>query len=331
MEGGGFRGSQRARRRWALVVSAVVLSAIVGSAVGMVYVLTRSAGPGTPRAAVPLTRGPALARQVAILGNGSMILDVPLMTMYSAPRLSVKGFATSVEVSFASFSAAPSSKFSFQWALQSKTDLPVRFVLEADSVGGALTPAFVAGPGNDFAVYPAGLCVFPCIAIREVTSTELVGNQGLISAKWEMKYTVGLMVQSREFGGSRWLQVNYVLRPLALSFGVSLPYANVTSPVPSDLIAVGDPVHLMYGPGVSWQYNLSVRDFPQAPTPSRHSLPMVILHAGSVGDLVAVLSSTFAWNSAGDDRLGLSGTDGVDVTLQFYVDNRFGSLLVRYG
>jgi len=58
---------------------------------------------------------------------------------------------------------------------------------------------------------------------------------------------------------------------------------------------------------------------------------MVILHAGSVGDLVAVLSSTFAWNSAGDDRLGLSGTDGVDVTLQFYVDNRFGSLLVRYG
>lgn len=297
----------------------------------MVFVLTRSPPSGTPVAVIPPTEGAAPAREVAILGNGSMILDVPLMTMYSAPRLPVKGFATSVEVSFASFSAAPSSKFSFQWALQSKTDLPVRFVLETSSATGAFTPVLVAGPGNDFAVYPAGLCVSPCIANREVTSTELVGNQGLISAKWEMKYTVGLMAQSREFGGGRWLQVNYVLHPIALSFGVSLPYANVTSPAPSDLVAVDGPVHLTSVPGVSWRYNVSVHDFPQAPTPSRYSLPAVVLHAGSMGDLVAVLSSTFAWNSAGDDRLGLSGTDGVDVTLQFYVDTRFGSLLVQYG
>ena len=109
-----------------------------------------------------------------------------------------------------------------------------------------------------------------------------------------------------------------------------LPAPNVTSPSSGDLTPVGGPISLHYGRGLPWQYNVSIHQFAGPDRAFLHSVPPVDLDAGPIGHLTAVLTASFSWGRAEDDLLGLSGSDGVNVTLQFYLDARFGALLVRY-
>ncbi len=261
---------------------------------------------------------------VARLGNGSTWLDVPLMTLYSAPKLNVKGFATSVNLTWTSYSGEPSANITFQWGNVTGSSLPVHFVLDK-----APYVYFLQGPADGFTYLPAGLCVTSCISWSETTSTRNVGEQGVNAVLWRMNYTLLKMAATVDSVNETWIQVNYSFRPLLEIIGEPLPFANVTAPTSADLVAVGMPVTLDYSKGSAWQYNASVHDFPMPPAAFHNSLPAIVIHAGNL-NLTAVLSSQFGWGPPDDNWIGLSGTDGANVTLQFYMDARFGALLVQY-
>jgi hypothetical protein len=305
----------------------IVVVAVVVSVAGSLYyvygprgVPTRAQSPQPPP-----DNGNTSPREVARLGGGAVLLNVPLMTMYTAPDLRVRGFGTSVDLHWSSALAGPSTNFTFQWSRVTGTSLPVRFVFDP----GPPHPFFTGGPANGFVYLPAGACSSPCLSQSEDALSLAIGAQDAYFAIWRMNYTVHEMQAMQNHVNETWLQVNYSFSPRVRGTE-GLPAANVTVPGPTDLRPVGNPVHVLYGSGLSWRYNVSIHDFVPPEVSFRRSLPPVVFNAGLVGNLTAVLSSSFAWGPAEDYHLGLSGTNGVSVTLQFYVDDRFGSLLVRY-
>ena len=157
----------------------------------------------------------------------------------------------------------------------------------------------------------------------------MVGAQEAYFAIWRLDYSVHEMQARRNQVNETWLQVNYSFSP-RVEGTEALPAANATVPGPSDLLPVGGRVTLSYSAGLSWRYNVSIHDFVLPDSSFQHTLPSVVFNAGPEGNLTAVLSSSFTWGPAADYRLGLSGTSGVSVTLQFYLDDRFGALLVQY-
>src|SRR2546425_12909670 len=105
------------RPRWVRGLATLVAVALtLGGATYYVF------GPRGRPTAVPLSPGPpsdnanTSPREIARLSEGSAFLDVPLMTMYSAPALKVRGFGTSVELDWSSSSAGTSANVTFQWS-----------------------------------------------------------------------------------------------------------------------------------------------------------------------------------------------------------------------
>ncbi len=311
-------------RRLALIV-AVAVAASFGGSLYFVYGPRGVPTPAQPPQSPPPDGGNTSPREVARLGEGSVLLDFPLMTIYSAPDLKVHGFGTTAELYWSSSSTGPSTNITFEWSHATGTSLPVHFVFDP----GGPHPYFIAGPEDGFVYLAAGECSFPCLSQSEDFLTWMIGAQDAYFVVWRMDYSVHEMQAMRNHVNETWLQVKYSFSP-RVGGTESLPAANATVAGPADLLPIGDPVTLSYGRGLSWRYNVSIRQFPLPDAPFRHSLPLVVFNAGSAGNLTAILSSSFAWGPAQDYRLGLSGTNGVNVTMQFYLDDRFGALLVRY-
>jgi hypothetical protein len=307
-----------------MVAITVVLFSIAGAtylAYGPRALNTVPPPPPTP----PPDDGNTSPREVARLSEGSAILDVPMMPMYAPPALRARGFAVSAELFWSASPAGPSTNFTFRWGQVAGTSLPVRFVFDP----GPPHPYFTQGPDDGFVYWPTGLCVPPCSRLSEDYLTQRIGGQSAYFAIWRMHYIVHEMQAMRNHVNESWLQVNYSFSPRVVGTE-TLPASDTTAPGPTDLLPVGDRVALNYGRGVSWRYNVSIHDFAMPVSPFRHSLPPVVLDAGAKGHLTAVLSSSFVWGPAEDYRLGLSGTSGVNVTLQFFLDSRFGALLLQY-
>ena len=312
----GFRG-----------VAIVVVAAVLLSAGGALFYVLRPSG--QPVATLPPGSPPDVGnttpREIRKLSEGQAILDVPLMTFYSAPALNVRGFGTSAELSMSSSSAGPSSSFTFVWDQVTGTNLPVRFSFDP----GPPHPYFAKGPPDGFVYLPAGECIADCLRTGWGDATQRVGAKLAYFVIWRMDYSVHEMQAMRNHVNESWLQVNFSFSP-RVEGTEGLPAPNVTSPSSGDLTPVGGPISLHYGRGLPWQYNVSIHQFAGPDRAFLHSVPPVDLDAGPIGHLTAVLTASFSWGPAEDDLLGLSGSDGVNVTLQFYLDARFGALLVRY-
>jgi hypothetical protein len=306
-----------------MVVISVVLFSVAG---GMYYVYgPRTQATVSPPPVPPPDDGNTSPHEVARLSEGTAILDVPMMPMYGPPALKVRGFATSVELSWSASSMGPSTNFTFQWAQVGGTDLPVRFVFDA----GPPHPYFTEGPDDGFVYWPTGLCASPCARLSEDYLGWGIGEQSAYFAIWRMNYSVHEMEAMRNHVNETWLQVNYSFSP-HVAGTETLPASETSGAGPTDLLPVGERVDLNYGRGVPWRYNVSIHQFAMPAAPFQHSLPSVVLDAGAKGHLTAVLTSSFIWGPAEDYRLGLSGTSGVNVTLQFFLDKRFGALVVQY-
>jgi hypothetical protein len=307
----------------AIVVAAVVVVSL-GGAMYYGYGPRSQSTTNSPPPTTPPDDGNTSPREVARLSEGQTVLVVPMMPMYAAPALEAPGFGTTVELDWSSSSAGPSTNFRFHWDQVTGTSLPVRFVFDPGRV-----PYFTTGPDNGFVYWPVGLCASPCLRQSEDYLTGMIGAQAAYFAVWRLEYSVHEMQATRNHVSETWLQVNYSLSPRS-SGTETIPAENVTLPEPTDLVRVGNLVTLSYAREQSWRYNVSIHDFVLSDMPFRHSLLPAVFDAGVQGKLTAVLTSSFVWGPAEDYRLGLSGTSGVNVTLQFFLDNRFGALLVQY-
>lgn len=248
--------------------------------------------------------------QISLLSQGRIYLDAPLMTLYTFPSLTVDGFHVQTNVTF-----SPSTTFAFAWANVTGGDLPVLFVLtdggpfQGDASGGFTFRPTGFGAQSDFA------------AVRP-------GSSGVVLVRWAMDYTVRLMAQHAWFSDVRWVEVDYTLDAWGWFTG-NLPAGNVSAPSSADLVPVGPPVRFTYGPGYVWSYGVSVLDGPLPMRTFAYRLPAISIPAGSEGTLTAVLASSFHWGPGDDYRMRMGASDATNVSLQLYLDGRFGSLLAE--
>jgi hypothetical protein len=159
------------------------------------------------------------------------------------------------------------------------------------------------------------------------------GLEYLLSDLWLMNYTVTRMAATVASTEQNWVQVNYSLAWYG-GVGNSLPTGNVTVPTPGDLVALGGTTTYGYSKGSS-SFVLSLAG---SMIPSNmsflHSLPPVRISGGAAGNLTAVLTVRSGWNSATQYWLGWGfgpANGGGMITYRYYVDVRFGSILVQFG
>ena len=264
---------------------------------------------------------------VEVLGSGRIRLTLPYMTLYTAPDPGTSGFNVDTDIRFASHSTGPNTSVVWRWGPVVGTDLPVRFVLTYIPSGG-YSPEFQAGPANAFVHLPAGNCSAPCSEQAKGWNTAIVDRREVFLVNVNLTYDVVRMAETRDSVETMWLQVNYSLLP-RLEEARDLPTTNVSEPSPFDLVPVGGPILVQRSIG-PWNFTRSVDDFPMPSMPFTNTLSGIPFDAGELGTLGAPLTSEFRWNSAGKYEMRLGGTGDVDVTMQFYVDRRFGGLTVAY-
>ncbi len=242
-------------------------------------------------------------------GHGQVYLDVVFMTVYPPSIPGATDFNVTVTATFANGWHIP-----FSWGSVSGSALPVRFVL---------TPSdpFVSGPADGFVFSESG---------TGPTSITAVGPHppGAFVTLWSMNYSVRELSSWEGFGQVTWLEVDYALTALSLSFGDPLPVANVSAPVPSDLLPAGivDNLNLSLRPGYLWPV---AHDIYNATSPSptfHHTLPPVTFDAGSQGSFTASLTSAFQWAKGDNYRVAMSFSGNLHGYLTWYWDERFGSL-----
>ena len=268
---------------------------------------------------------------VDVLSNGTAYLDVPVMALYTAPVLNLPGFASNMSFAARTSAQGPSTYLTFQWGGVRGTNESVRFVLEAGPNPTA-GDDFVAGPTDGLRLFPAGPCAGACVNTTLTMGESSAGQQSVYRDVLRMDYSVVRMAATVGSVAQSWLQVNDSLTPEAIRIGDPLPTVNTTAPLPADLLPDGERVtyHLSRDSTVS--ILASIYDFHLSAASFRHALPPVLFDGGTAGTFTASLTSEFAWNSAGGYWLGWSAGPGApgNVTPQYYVDQRFGSLLVEF-
>ena len=249
-------------------------------------------------------------REVGVLSQGQLYLDVPLMTFYTFGALDVQGFHTSVEVSF-----APTSLLVLAWEDAHAGGLPVSFVV---SSGGGFESA---GSGG-FAFFLGGAPVLGPGSAQPGISAVLV-------SKWVLNYTVREMAFHDWLSDVPFLEVD--VRPSVWGWSeLLLPGANTTAPSASDLAPVGSPVRGIIDPGIPWSMNLSVHDLTLPQSRFVHVLPPITFPGGSAGPVTVTLSASFSWSKADTYKTGMWGSGAVNLSYQPFVDLRFGSIVATY-
>lgn len=314
--------SRSGARVAAIVIALILVVALVAAYV--VYVFAPEIRTGNPKLNIP-------AHVTSYLSNGTTLLDVPLMTEYTAPALQNHGFATNMSLTMSSAYGGPSTTFTFLWGNVSGTNETVRFVL-SPTVGESLAEAFEPGPPNGFLALPAGNCSQPGSSQSWGVGDENVGESAVFHELWRMEYNVSRMAATVDDVAQSWIQVNYSLEFVLAYAGDPLPAANVSLPSPSDL---SSPVFVA-------TYNLSkgqtigtlveARPLAAPLGPFRHLLQPMTIDAGAAGNLSVGLTSQFQWGPTDDIWLGWSLTAARDgpLTASYSVDLRFGSILVAF-
>ncbi len=303
-------------------ILAVLLIVVIVLAAVLSY--TFIVGLKSPLAQVP-------AHVTARLANGTTLLDVPLMTLYTAPAYQNHGFSTNVSLSMSSRFGGPSTSLSLRWGNVTGTAEPVRFAL-APTIGESLGTAFVQGPENGFLALPAGNCTQPGCVQRWGIEDPNPGDQSAYHEHWLMNYSVVRMAATVDGVSESWIQVNYSLEALAGFVGDPLPAANVTLPSAADLspAVLINSYNMTKGQTTAALVEVHSMALPYAPF--RHTLPLVAIDAGVVGNLTASLTSEFDWGPTETLWLGWSITAAHDgpLTATYSIDLRFGSPMVVF-
>jgi len=298
--------SERPRSRAFVVLVASVLGLALVLAGGLVFFLHSQPPPTT--------------RWVDVLSHGFADLEVPLMTLYTAPPIPTETVESYVNWSIGSTHAGPSTTYALEWELRSPSSLPVRFAFNASSSDPGLA---VDTTANGFLYHPAGVCGDRCSQTGITRGAGSAGVQDLFYQTWRMNYSVLRITVTVGSQRTSSLEVNFSLSP-GPGIGRPLPAANVTLPGPADLAP---------GPGIvnlpaAQRISVSVHGTSTSTSVFRHNASIVTFDAGALGSLTAQLSTRYQWSSA-DDYV-LSFFSSTHASLEFLVDLRFGSLLVRY-
>lgn len=308
------------RRRTSVSALAVVCLVVIASAVG--YVLYSAfQEPGAVN--VP-------AHVVAYLANASLWLDVPLMTLYTAPALQERGFNTNMSLSMWSFFDSPSANVTFRWGNVSGIGEPVRFVL-APTVGDSSGTAFRRGPSDGFIVLPAGNATRSGSDQGWEHGISTEGSQNVYHELWRMNYSAVRMSETVSSAERRWLQVNYSLVD-TLGIFDALPSANTSAPSTGDWVAVSGNVTLVLPKGATYYTLQEVHNVTLPAGPFRHTMSPLGLYLGGAGYITASLTSEFGWGAGAHYWLGwgVGPTNGANITWRYVVDARFGSLALQF-
>ena len=287
----------------------------VGCAVALIVAL------GVIDIFMPL-RSPSSVRSTEFLGRGDMILHVPIMTMYTAPPLPGQSVASNVTWSIRSTHNGPSTAYVLGWRLLSGPCVTVRFVLNttfSDPNAGSIGPSETR---DEFSYYPAGTCGLGCTERGLEQKVGGLGVADVVHVIWKMTYAVLNVTETSGAARSSFLEVDYSLSPMG-SVGEPMPAANVSRPSAKDLASVA-----IENVPAGNQITISARGLPQVPNVFSHDATTAAFDAGRLGTLTAHLTTQYSWSSVDDYRLSFSTT--TNVSLQFFLDLRFGSLLIEY-
>lgn len=268
---------------------------------------------------VPMGR-PALVRHVEVLGHGMKDLEIPIMTLYTAPPITGARVDSSVSWAIASTHLGPSTTYRFQWSPTSQGTLPVRFVLNStfsDLDGGGRVFSAI---DNGFLYYPAGTCGAGCTRIGTETGLGGAGIQHVVYEKWQLRYAVLNVTEVLGPSRTSFLEVEFSFVRSG-SVGSPMPAANISRPGPDDLAAL-----FIARVEAGGTIGLSVQGLTAVPNLFRNRVTTVAFDAGRLGSLSARLDSQYNWSSADDYRLSFSAS--TNATIQFSIDLRFGSLLI---
>ena len=292
-------------RRFAILVAGILGLALV-LAGGLVFLL--------------YSQPPTLTRHIEVLSHGFADLEVPLMTLYTAPAIPGETVDSYVNWSVGSTHAGPSTTYALEWELRSPSSLPVRFAFNASSSDPGLA---VDTTANGFLYHPAGLCGVGCSQTGITRGAGSAGVQDLFYQIWRMNYTVLRITVTVGSQRTSSLEVNFSLSP-GRSIGTPLPAANVTHPGPADLAPGPGIVNVSAGEKIA----VSVQGTSGSTRVFRHNASVVTFDAGVLGSLTGQLSTRYQWSSADDYVLSFSST--TNAWIEFLYDLRFGSLLIRY-
>lgn len=263
---------------------------------------------------------------VGTLGSGHGFVDVPLAAFYT-PNLSVPGFSTTANVSLA---ATPSfaTHITFTWTDVRGTSLPVQLVFVPTPGSNSPGEAFGPGPSNGFLYYLDGVPAAPVTLLRTTYGTVAAGADGLVWATWRVNYSAREMSVHDWLRDDHWVEVEYSITPVLYQVG-SMPAANVSHPQRGDLQPIGGPLRVSYQAGFPWSYSWTIHNVPMPPGPFTRTVGSVAFNAGSAGTVGANLTASFQWGPNDNNEVQASGSGPANLSLQVYVDMRFGSLLVE--
>ena len=305
---------------------ALILFAVIVVVVVVVAAVVAFAYLGRPPPS-PINVAPHV---VATLDNGTLDLDLPFWAWYSAPDLPLRGYTTSMNISYTSYASGLATEIRFAWGNVTGTAQPVRFVLERPvnvSLAGLIRPS----AADAFAYLPAGECVAPCTHVGLVGGTSgPSASPSLEFARLQMNYTVYRMAETVNSVAHEWLQVNYTFESFGTYGGQPLPTANVSLPVTADLVPA-TPVSTFNGSRTSpWSLNYSARELQPANLSFGNVLPAVRFMAGASGGFNATLASTFRWDATSDSWVGFGADRGTTLSYQLFFDIRFGTLVTVF-
>ncbi len=300
----------------------VVLACVVVASTAAVYLsrpvpVTPAPGPRPPTYPTPY---PTL---VEPLGSGNFTLTLPLLSLTNPDNASVPNVTFT---SYASFSSGYSgiSAINYTWTNASEVGLPVRFLLDPSETG------WTAGPGW-FVVQPGGACSEGC-SERVWWDWKPPGLTYFPVLEIYVSYVVTRVTLAPPLDALSWLDVTYRFGGTTSGGCLGIPGhavycdANVSEPSAADLTPAGSVQTVPLNPYYASSVTFPVQQFVDPSQVFHLTLPPISFDAGSYGTIRAQLVSSFSWGTASDASFQVQGMADHNVTIQFYIDNRFGSL-----
>lgn len=315
-------GLERSRRPTPHVRVVVALLAILVVASTAAVFLNPPAPPPQPPPPVGPpsypTPYPTLVRQV---GSGVFNLTLPLMISHNPDNASIPNVTFASYVSFSSGYNGISA-INYTWSNITGTQMPVRFLLDSSQTG------YRAGL-QWFVWWPAGACDTGC-AERLGWSVPLENVTLVAYTTVYTSYTVYEVTLAPPLESFSWLDVVYHFGGSSTggTYIGSFCYCDepFTEPSAAELRAVGPPLALGMDSLRPAAYHWDVSDFVDPSEVFHAVLSPRSFNAGPYGVIRAQPVSSFSWGTASRGNFRVEGTADHNLTIQMYIDTRFGGL-----